>query len=239
MNLQGVCGSFYRRCADRLQRIVWLICLCLPAACVVSPESSPPAAGSLSTAQREAKLLAMDSFEFNGGFGIWTDDESVSARINWLQTPESLSVHLAGPIGLGNMHLLGTQGIARLQRGDVLVASGPSVDQVLQRGLGLSVPVPVEQLKLWVRGLPGNASSVKRDERGKLTDLQFKDGTGTDWRARFKRYTEVGNVTVPSLITATGGPYSVRLLLKNWQLVTTSLVPEGIESNKRLAIPSR
>lgn len=190
-------------------------------------------------AVRQQQMEALTQFRFNGGLGIWTDDESVSARIKWQQDDEQLDVKLTGPLGIGNVNLTSKPGNAVLTRAGTVVSQGRSVDLVLQRGLGLLAPVPIEQLQNWVRGLPGNAKSVERDAQGKLSSLRFTDEQGTNWRARFLRYADLDGLDVPSLITASGGPYSVRLVLKNWQIVTESVVPKKPQSNTRLAIPTR
>lgn len=188
---------------------------------------------------RESKLAALNNFTVSGGLGIWTTEESISARMTWSQNTKRLDLSLSGPLGLGHLRLSEEDGKATLLRGDNVIAMGPSVDTVLQSGLGLSAPVPMDQLKQWVRGLPGRAHSVVRDDQGKLASLRYVDAQGTRWEARFKRYSILNELLVPALITASGGQYSVRLLLKNWQLASTSVVPETNESNNRLPIPGR
>ncbi|MFK7856408.1 MAG: lipoprotein insertase outer membrane protein LolB [Granulosicoccus sp.] len=222
-----------------------LLCLtALIAACQsVSDQSAGPdlneAAQAARVDAREARLGEIDTFSLNGALGIWTDQESISAKINWQQQQDTLNLKITGPLGLGDLTLQDNGRLVTLERGNQLLASGESGDLVLQDALALNAPVPLEQIRLWVKGLPGNANSVVRDTQGKLSSLRFKDKQGIGWQARFLRYTPIDEVFLPSLITASGGPYSLRLRLKNWQLVPTSVVPEKPESNKRLAIPSR
>lgn len=221
-------------------RVVLTISVALLSACA-APHQNESQATSQSIALRESRLSAIDNFEFSGGLGIWTEQESLSARMKWQQSPEELLVNLSGPLGIGDIKLTESKGVASLVRGNVPVASGRSVDQVLQSGLGLSAPVPFEQLQLWVRGLPGDARAVVRDASGRLASLQIEDSSGTRWEARFLKYAQldVENLAMPALVTASGGPYSVRVVLKNWQVATDSAVPEPHESNKRLPIPTR
>lgn len=233
--------------ADLLRLGLHSVLLCLiglSAACQsISNQSAGPDVSDAALAAiidaREARLSEIDTFTLSGALGIWTDQESISAKINWQQAQDTLLLKITGPLGLGDMTLQDNGRSVTLDRGNQLLASGVSADLVLQDALALSAPVPLEQIRLWVKGLPGNANSVVRDAQGKLSSLRFKDKQGTGWQARFLRYTPIDEVLLPSLITASGGPYSMRLRLKNWQLVPTSVVPEKPESNKRLAIPSR
>ena len=55
---------------------------------------------------RDARLLAIDQFAVSGGLGIWTDEDNLSARVNWRQSADDqLSVALEGPLGIGSMVL--------------------------------------------------------------------------------------------------------------------------------------
>ncbi|MBX2879605.1 MAG: lipoprotein insertase outer membrane protein LolB [Granulosicoccus sp.] len=216
--------------------VTLLLCSFLQACATPSPIIQPP---DVTVAERDAQLAAIDAFEFRGGLGVWSDQQSISARINWQQQPGQLRVDLTAPLGIGDMLLTSENGMANLQRGDKTLASGPSVDQVLQQGLGLGAKVPVGQLQLWIKGLPGEAQSINRDDNGRLASLQYQDDTGIRWQARFRSYKLVEDVALPSLITASGGQYSVRLVLKSWVIDTPPVVPGVHESNKRLAIPGR
>lgn len=189
--------------------------------------------------QREAALDARTTFQVDGGLGIWTDTETISARLDWQQSSDGLNLTLAGPLGMGTLHLIDDGTLVTLRRGDKNVAQGRLADNVLQQGLGLEAPIPVRELGFWIRGLPGNATAVVRDNEGKLSSLRYRDTRGTHWQARFLRYSAWDGLDIPSLITASGGPYSVRLRLKDWQYAATTIVPGKPESNNRLPIPSR
>lgn len=207
-------------------------------ACVTPQAPLEPASVS-AIAERQKKLRSLDTYSFNGGIGIWTDEESISARIRWLQVQEELTVDLAGPLGIGNMQLQSSANSAILTRGDSVVFSGPSADTVLQNGLSLAAPIPLNELKKWVLGLPGNATSLQSDNQGKLSSLFYTDKQGTRWQARFRKYTMLDGLEVPSLITASGGPYSVRLVLRNWQSTSGADLAEKANPDTRLAIPSQ
>jgi outer membrane lipoprotein LolB len=206
----------------------------------IDPASAAAATSAAARiALRQAELSRRDRFEVAGGLGIWTDEQTLSARLSWQQLPDRTVVSLSGPLNMGNLLLLDEDGQATLTRGNTVISRGVSADEVLQQGLGLAAPVPVTELRHWIRGLPGRADSVVHDEEGKLASLRYTDTQGTHWQARFRQYAPWDGLQVPSLITASGGPYSLRLVLKNWQSASTSAVPVVPESNNRLPIPGR
>lgn len=188
---------------------------------------------------RDQTLRALTNFNFSGGLGIWTDTESIPARIRWSQAGDDVNLILSGPLGMGELQLAEKPGLVTLFRGKTLMTSGTSTDDVVQRGLGLTAPVPISELKQWVRGLSGTGDAIKRDSDGKLTSLRYLDESGVRWSVRFKRYQSIGGFSLPALITASGGAYSVRLLLKNWQLSSDMSDSVANEPNKRLSIPGR
>ena len=189
--------------------------------------------------ERQTRLEQLQQFQFSGGLGIWTDDQSLSGRLRWQQLNDQLAVELRGPLGLGRLQLDYADAMASLTRGNTVLAQGPSLDNVVQRGLGLAAPVPMAQLQQWVKGLPGEAATVATDEQGKLSTVAYTDGTGVRWQARFLRYVDVDGLVLPALITATGGPYNVRVVLNDWQVATSSVDPPPTPSNTRLVIPVR
>ena len=172
-------------------------------------------------ALREAALSALPGFTVRGGLGIWTDDETISARMAWREAADSVSLTLVAPLGLGTLELQRDDQGAILRRGNKVIGRGASADQVLQQGLALERPIPLEQMSAWLRGLPGAGQKIQRDDRGRLKTLQYRDSGGLNWQARFLKYTEIDGLEVPTLISANGGPYNVRLKLRNWLLASS------------------
>lgn len=167
-------------------------------------------------AARERALDALTRFRVRGGLGIWNDEVAHSARLDWRQDGERLELVLDAPLGLGRARLLADADEARLGRGDAAPLVADSAEELLQRALGLSAPVPLAQLALWLRGLPGEARVVARDAAGRLRELDWRDGGGARWRARVLDYVTVDGLELPRLLTARGSGYRMRLSLRDW-----------------------
>ena len=174
---------------------------------------------------REAALSSLPGFTVRGGLGIWTDDETISARMAWREAADdSVSLTLVAPLGLGTILLQRDDRGAILTRGNKVIGQGASADHVLQQGLALERPIPLEQMSQWLRGLPGAGQKIQRDDRGRLESLEYRDSGGLNWRARFLKYTDLDGLDVPALIFANGGPYNVRLKLRDWLLASSDQI---------------
>jgi len=158
-----------------------------------------------------------NAFQVTGGLGVWTDEESISARVVWQQMAEDFDVLISLPAGLRTLRVTLIDGQASLRNGSSAPTFGPSASRLLQQALGLGVAVPIEQMSLWIKGVPGEqAEKVQYDEQGRLASMEYVDAENTRWRAKILKYTTFKNTYVPATVLATGGPYNVRLVLKNW-----------------------
>ncbi len=192
------------------------------------------------TQKQAAKGL--DTFRVTGGLGVWTDEESISTRVVWQQMAEDFDVYIRLPAGLSSVRITQKNRQAVLRNGSAEPVSGQSASELMQQALGLGVAVPVEQMSLWIKGVPGEqAEKVQYDEQGRLVSMDYVDAQNTRWRAKILKYTTFNNTYVPATILATGGPYNVRLVLKEWSTDLDNIVAiKGAESSgERLRVPSR
>lgn len=213
---------------------------------LLSACGSPPLKVTDDPAARQIALEKLQSFKVSGGLGVWTEKESISTRIDWQQNGQNFDVLVELPAGISSVRVSQKDSRAEVRRAGAEPVYGSSAAVLLQQALGLGVAVPVGQMSLWMRGLPGEqAESVKYDSQNRLASMDYRDSQSTLWRAKVLKYTVFDNVYVPALITATGGPYNVRLVLKDWSKgspnVTSSTIPatEQGSNTGRLKVPGR
>jgi len=221
-------------------RLAVLIATVLSVGCV-SPDSLTTGRSESADDALVRALQQRTAWSASGALGIWTEPDSsvpqqnITASVQWAERGDTLDVTLRGPLGIGEMKLHADSAGASLKRGNSNVA-GANPDSLVQQALGLSVPVPFSELSQWMRGLTGQANSVSYDGVGRLQSLRYADGVGVTWQVQILRYAAVDGLQVPEIITAKGGPYNIRLVLKRWRFdpVETDVRPVLGDSAGRL-----
>jgi len=217
-------------------------CALLVAVCSLTACATPGSPVGQSVEQQSEALQQLSSFRVTGGLAVWTEEETISTRIDWRQIEENFDVLIEAPAGLGSVVLKRRPTVASVQRSGQPTVTGPSASPLLQQALGLQAAVPVEQMSLWIRGLPGDSSKAQYDDNGRLSSMEYRDSQGTLWRAKIHKHTFYDETQVPALISAVGGPYNVRLVLKKWSDYSSSVSDTDGKSSKksgRLSIPGK
>ena len=194
--------------------------------------------------ERELRLEALDTYTVRGKLSFWNDDQSVTASVTWREQVSGRDIRVSGPFGIGRVRYSEADGLARIERGGTVTNVGADGGLLLAQTLGLAAPVPLDAISRWIRGLPGrDATSVARDSRGRLEQLQWIDDGGLRWRARVPRYRSVDELDLPALVTAESGQGSLRLALSRWELELSDTGKTDTESapapsgGGRLVIP--
>jgi len=222
-----------------------LLCILVSVGCV-SAGSNTTGSSSTPDAELVRALQQRTAWSASGALGIWTEPsasvprQNITASVQWVEREDTLDVTLRGPLGIGAMVLQADATGASLKRGNSNTL-GDNPDTLVQQALNLAVPVPFSELSKWMRGLPGQGNAVRYDETGRLQSLSYTDNTGTRWQAQISRYSSVDGLQVPQIITAKGGPYNIRLVLKRWRFdpLNSDAQPAVNDSGGRLAIPNR
>ena len=204
-------------------------------ACRTLPQDN---ARKKSVAERQAELVAFVNWQATGRIALSSDTEAVSAALAWQQRSDEYQLQLTAALGRG---LSIEQGIdsAKMQVTGRGMRSGPSAEALLFEELRLRVPL--SQLQLWLRGLPGEQAEGFYDPFGRLKLLRYVAPDQIQWRAEFNRYQQLGELDLPSLIDVEGGDYRIRVVVSEWQALEAETVDgdDKADGPTRLQIPGR
>lgn len=218
-------------------RIAGFVLLALLSACRTIPVDE---ATARSIEERQVELLHFDQWQALGRIALNSAEQGITAGIDWQQSQQDFRVSLTSP--LGQAVVVEQAGpVARLQSKGKPIATGSSAERLIEQEL--RVRVPMRQLSLWLRGLPGDEGTPAYDKFGRLKLLRYTDPDGIAWRADIQRYQQVEELDLPGLILVEGGGYNIRVSVTAWNaLPFTELAPEPTETGggrggKRIAIP--
>lgn len=198
---------------------VILLSSALLGGCVSMSTPKQPAAGSYQTktvADRQAQLNTIKSWSATGAVSVQRAQQSPTImRFEWQQLgATNYRIDLAASLNLAAVSITGQPHRVTLQKGGEPPMSAATPEQLMQKNLGWSLPIP--SLWYWARGLPapGATQATKYDEFGHLTFLQ-QDG----WTVKFDGYRPVQGIDLPQVIELQRADILIKLVIKNWRII--------------------
>jgi len=159
-----------------------------------------------------AAVMALDSWDARGKVAYRLPGESGSASLLWRQRGERSEVRLSGPLGAGSTVLRNDGALIRVRR-DGIERRYPA-DAAPWLPDGQLLPVPVNSLRYWVRGVPdpvaGEAEvlsdgglAVRLAQAGWVIHIESYDGASPPLPSRLR-------------IEAPSADLELRMLIREW-----------------------
>jgi outer membrane lipoprotein LolB len=186
--------------------------LLLVAACATSPSSQ--FVTNSPWPQRKATLNTLQDWQLSGRVSVTSEQDGWHATLNWVQQGSEYTIDLIGPLGQGRLRISRDGENVQLRTSDGRVFYATDADQLVEKTLGLRMPV--NGLVYWVRGLPDplQASVLAGDSQGRLTQLE-QNG----WIIDYLRYAQQGQgIELPTRIRAHQDEWTVQMVIKKWNL---------------------
>lgn len=197
---------------DKRTLFLVVVALLLMNACATSPSSQ--FVTNSPWPQRKANLSTLQSWQLSGRVSITSKQDGWHATLNWVQQDSVYTINLIGPLGQGRLRISSDGENVQLRTSDGKVFYAKDADQLLEKTLGLRIPV--NGLVYWVRGLPDplQASVLAGDPQGRLTQLE-QNG----WVINYLRYAQQEQgIELPTRIRAHQDEWTVQMVIKNWNL---------------------
>ena len=156
---------------------------------------------------------ALFHWHVKGKVGITTQQERVSANLDWQQMADAYRISLSGPFGQGRADLDGDDTSITLTTGNQTYR-GANAEQLMQQQLGWSVPV--RHFAYWAKGIPSPLApitAVEYDAEGALSTL-VQDG----WQVNLSRYSIVDGWQLPGRVSAKTEQIALLMVAKEWHL---------------------
>ncbi len=170
----------------------------------------------LAANEREQRIMALQQFELQATLGIKAPNDSISGNLHWrqLSSAEYRAQLRSTGLGISLFELSqNSSGSAITIRGDTYTAVDTS--SLLLQLAGWSVPL--HDMPLWLRGLPGTRGrNVVRDEFGRVTSFSLTDSTGIVWQLQYRSFFP-DTLSLPKLLLLTSSDTQIKLVIRNWQ----------------------
>ena len=160
-----------------------------------------------------ARVLALDPLVMSARVAVQDAQQGGTFKVRWQERAGRLTLSIKPPIGGGRFLLREYPGGVELTTSEGQVVSSQSADALVSEYLSLTLPV--EGARYWVRGLPDPrqpATQIERTEDGLLAD--FAQGR---WRVSILSYADVDGTPLPQRLFLSRDEVKVRIAVSQWE----------------------
>lgn len=185
------------------------------AACITHPPRGPgKSPTSPQWQQHVAQVKGLSQYQTRGAFAYIADSQKVYARFFWQQTgQDKYRLLLTNPLGSTEMELQASPGAAELVDNKGQHYKSQDAEELLQRLTGM--PIPLESLRQWILGLPGDATDYSLDDQYRLREVNYTHN-GKTWKVTYSAYSDDVQPAFPSSMELNNGEQRIKLKMDNW-----------------------
>jgi len=165
---------------------------------------------------RYPELIALNNWEIKGRSVISQKSEGWNVGLVWQEFDGLFQVKLQGPFAQGGAVLKGDKNTVSLILDDGQRISSANPDALIKETLG--IPLPLEALRDWVRGIPfakEKYEKIEFDQQGRIVSL-LQQG----WQVDYKRYIPFKDYSMPGKIFIKKADQGLRIIILDWELTS-------------------
>ncbi|HFD2079591.1 lipoprotein insertase outer membrane protein LolB [Serratia marcescens] len=199
-----------------LLRLIPLASLVLAACTTTKPTGPVTSPTSPQWRAHEQAVQQLSTYQTRGSFAYLSDQKKVYARFFWQQfSPERYRLLLTNPLGSTEMDLNVQKNVVQLtdNQGKRYVSDNP--EEMIRKLTGMAIPL--NNLRQWMVGLPGEASDFALDDQYRLSKLTYQQG-GQTWKVDYQSYSTEVQPTLPNRLELQQGDQRIKLKMDNWTL---------------------
>ncbi|MBD8161869.1 lipoprotein insertase outer membrane protein LolB [Erwinia persicina] len=199
----------------RLLRLLPLAAVVL-AGCVTPESAQKPGQSPTSPQWREHQQAVekITQYQTRGAFAYLSDRQKVYARFNWQQTaPDRYRLLLTNPLGSTELQLDQQGQVAQIvdNKGKRYVSNDAA--KMISQLTGMSIPL--DNLRQWILGLPGDAKDYTLDDQYRLREVNYSQD-GKQWKVTYQGYDSQQTPQLPSNLELREGDQRIKLKMDSW-----------------------
>ena len=198
----------------RLIRLLPLAALALTACTLNAPKGPGKSPDSPQWRQHQQEVRALNQYQTRGAFAYISDQQKVYARFFWQQTGQDrYRLLLTNPLGSTELELNAQPGNVELVDNKGKHYTADDAEEMIGKLTGM--PIPLNSLRQWILGLPGDASDYKLDDQYRLSEVNYsKDGK--NWKVVYSAYDSKIKPAMPANMELSDGDQRIKLKMDNW-----------------------
>ena len=199
---------------NRLLRLLPLASLVLTACTLTAPKGPGKSPDSPQWRQHQQDVRNLSQYQTRGAFAYLSDEQKVYARFFWQQTGQDrYRLLLTNPLGSTELSLTAQPGSVQLIDNKGQTYTATDAEEMIGRLTGM--PIPLNSLRQWIIGLPGDATDYSLDDRYRLRELNYTQN-GKTWHVTYGGYTSDTQPALPSNVELNNGAQRIKLKMDNW-----------------------
>lgn len=206
--------------AIQFPRFIRLLPLCslILAACTLpdNTEKGDVSATSAGWKAQTQHINQLQRYQTRGSFAYIGATQKTYARFFWQQySPDSYKLLLTNPVGSTELELIVKDGQTQLtdNKGQKYYSDDP--DSMIYQLTGMAIPM--ENLRQWIVGLPGDAQSYAISNQYHLKALNWSQGM-EKWKVTYQSYDEKVSPQLPNRLDIKQGDNRIKLKMDSWTL---------------------
>lgn len=199
---------------NRLFRLLPLASLVLTACTINAPKGPGKSPDSPQWRQHQQDVRNLNQFQTRGAFAYLSDEQKVYARFFWQQTGQDrYRLLLTNPLGSTELSLTAQPGNVQLIDNKGQTYTATDAEEMIGRLTGM--PIPLNSLRQWIIGLPGEATDYSLDDQYRLRELNYTQN-GKTWHVTWGGYTSDTKPSLPANMELNDGSQRIKLKMDNW-----------------------
>ncbi|EHM45756.1 MAG: lipoprotein insertase outer membrane protein LolB [Yokenella regensburgei] len=198
----------------RLIRLLPLAALVLTACSVNAPKGPGKSPDSPQWRQHQQDVRQLNQFQTRGAFAYLSDQQKVYARFFWQQTgKDHYRLLLTNPLGSTELELTAQPGSVQVVDNKGQRYTATDGEEMISKLTGM--PIPLNSLRQWIVGLPGDATDYTLDDQYRLSEINYTQN-GKTWKVVYSGYDSKTTPALPSNMELTQDGQRIKLKMDNW-----------------------
>ncbi|MBS0972462.1 lipoprotein insertase outer membrane protein LolB [Serratia rubidaea] len=199
-----------------LLRLIPLASLVLAACTTTRPTGPATSPTSPEWRAHEQAVQQLNQYQTRGAFAYLSDSKKVYARFFWQQySADRYRLLLTNPLGSTELELNVQKNVVQLTDNQGKLYVSDNAEEMIRKMTGMAIPM--NNLRQWMLGLPGEATDFTLDDRYRLSKLNYQQ-EGLSWKVSYQDYNSDTQPQLPSRLELQQGDQRIKLKMDNWTL---------------------